>query len=309
MYPPLDPYQTIMLHTDTLSNGEMVKIYVECSGNPHGYPIIYCHGGPGDHVTSRLRQLYNPNYKIILFDQRGCGHSKPLNHLEKNTTSFLLSDMEAIRKHIGCDQWIVSGGSWGSSLALLYAEQYPTRVSGLILRGIYDLSTTNDILDIVYPEKEKQMSKLLHLKTKSNKEMYTKTTRLLNSKKTKKRRKLIELLADDESMYVISKQPHEDTFQSKETLSIVGNHYEKNKYFVAKNKIYKNIHKIKHIPTIMVEGRYDLVTPMKMAYKLSKKLNHCELMIVRGGHSSQEHEVTRALVHASDKMYHIVNSE
>ena len=103
-------------------------------------------------------------------------------------------------------------------------------------------------------------------------------------------------------MFVITKPPDKESFKTKETLSIVGNHYEKNKYFVAKHSIYKNMNKIKHIPTIMVEGRYDLVTPMKMAYKLSKKINDCELIIVRGGHSSQEHEISKALVQASTKL-------
>lgn len=302
MYPPIEPYKKIWLSTDILSSGQKVKVYVEFSGNPSGIPVIYCHGGPGDHVTPRIRQLFKPEYNIILFDQRGCGHSRPLNHLEKNTTSLLLSDMEAIRKHVGCEKMLVTGGSWGSSLALLYAQKYPQHTSGLILRGIYDLSTTNYVMDTIYPEKEDKMKRLLGLKTKSDKEMYRKTTSMLNSK-TKKRKKLIELLSNDDTMYVISKKPSPENFKVQETLSIVGNHYEKNHYFVAKNAIYKNMHKIKHIRTIMVEGRYDIVTPMKMAYKLSKKMDHCELMIVRGGHSSQEHEVTMGLVRASDKMY------
>ena len=302
MNPPIEPHHVFWLTRDILSSGEKVKVYVECSGNPKGQPIIYCHGGPGDHVSPRIRRLFNPEYNIILFDQRGCGQSTPQNHLQKNTTSFLLSDMEAIRKKIGCESWVVAGGSWGSSLALLYAQKYPQRVSGLILRGIYDLSTSNDVFDIIYPEKEDDMKRLLGLKTKSDKELYNKTTRVLNSKGTKKRRKLINMLSEDDAMFVISNPPESESFSTKETLSIVGNHYEKNKYFVPKDTIYKHMNKIKHIPTIMVEGRYDLITPMKMAYKISKKMDHCELVIVRGGHSSQEYEVSKALVNASNKM-------
>ena len=166
MYPSIIPYKTMKLEVDTLASGEKVIIHIECSGNSEGYPVIYLHGGPGDCINPRVRRLYNPKkYNIIMFDQRGCGKSKPHCHTEKNTTQLLISDIEKIREWIGCDTWLVSGGSWGSSLALLYAQSYPTRTSGLILRGVYDLSENNCVLDTIFKDKKDEMKHILKLKT------------------------------------------------------------------------------------------------------------------------------------------------
>jgi proline iminopeptidase len=300
MYPSIQPHKKIKLHVDTLSNGKNVMIYVECSGNPKGIMVIYLHGGPGDHSVPRLRRLYDPKvYHIVLFDQRGCGRSRPLNHTEKNTTQDLIHDIECIRKYINAETMLVSGGSWGSSLAMLYAQAYPKRVSALLLRGIYDLSKV-DVLDQMYPEEKDKLKHLLHLKTNSQKEEDYEISKTLSTK-TRKRKRLIKLLSNNEQMFVISKNTIKENFKESETLTMIGNHYDSNHYFVPKNSIYKNMHKIQYIPTIMVEGRYDMVTPMKMAYELSKLFKDCELMIVRGGHTAYEEEITKALVTASDK--------
>lgn len=301
MYPSIQPHKKYRLHVDTLSTGEKVKIYVECSGNPKGTVVIYLHGGPGDHVVPRLRRLYDPKaYHIVLFDQRGCGQSKPSNHTEKNTTRDLLDDMERIRMHVKAETMIVAGGSWGSSLALLYAQAYPARVSALLLRGVYDLSKI-DVLDQMYPEEKDKLKNLLHLKTTKQKEEDNAITKTL-TRKTKKRRKLIQLLSNEDQMFVMTKHTSKETFKDSETLTIIGNHYDSHNYFVPKNTIYKNMHKIKHIPTIMVEGRYDMITPMKIAYTLSKLFDHCELVVVNAGHTAYETEITNALVVASDKL-------
>jgi proline iminopeptidase len=301
MYPSIQPHKKTKLHVDTLSNGKKVKVYVECSGNPKGVMVIYLHGGPGDHSVPRLRRLYDPKvYHIVLFDQRGCGQSTPLNHTEKNTTQDLIQDIELIRTYMKAETMVVAGGSWGSSLAMLYAQAYPKRVSALLLRGIYDLSKV-DVLDQMYPEEKDKLKHLLHLKTNNPKEKDKEITKTLSTK-TRKRRKLIKLLSNDDQMFVVSKNTLKEPFKESETLTVIGNHYESNNYFVPKNTIYKNMHKIKHIPTIMVEGRYDMVTPMKMAYELSKLFDTCELMIVRGGHTVYEEEITKALLIASDKL-------
>ena len=127
-----------------------MELYVECSGNAKGIPVIYLHGGPGDHITPRHRRWYDPKaYHIILWDQRGTGQSKPSNHTERNTTKLLISDMEKIRAYVGVETWVVAGGSWGSSLAMMYAQAHPERVRALLLRGIYDLSK-QDVLDAMW---------------------------------------------------------------------------------------------------------------------------------------------------------------
>jgi proline iminopeptidase len=133
LYPEISPY-----HTTWLERPHGHKIYVELSGNPHGKPIIFLHGGPGGGTNPKQRQFFDPkHYQIILFDQRGCGQSKPLGETNGNTTADLLSDMETIRKHFSIKSWIIFGGSWGSALALAYATQYPETIKALILRGIF----------------------------------------------------------------------------------------------------------------------------------------------------------------------------
>jgi len=273
-----------------------VELYVECSGNPKGIPIIYLHGGPGDHITPRHRRWYDPKaYHIILWDQRGTGQSRPLNHTERNTSKLLISDMEKIRKYVGVETWMVAGGSWGSSLAMMYAQAHPERVRALLLRGIYDLSK-QDVLDAMWPEQTDQLHKVLGIKSKRQEQ--NAMNKVLSSK-TRKRRQLIELMKNDDVMSVFT-PPKKLGYKETETMTIIGNHYDANNYFVPKNTIYKNMHKIKHIPTVMVEGRYDMVTPMEIAYKLSKKFDHCKLMIIRGGHSTMEESITKGLVEASD---------
>jgi proline iminopeptidase len=288
------------LHVDTLKNGEKVNVYVECSGNPNGVMVLYLHGGPGDGVSPRMRQWFNPEkYNIVLFDQRGCGKSTPRNHTEKNKTNLLISDMEKIRTRLKYSSMVVAGGSWGTALALLYAQTHPSRVSGLILRGVYDLSQ-DDMMENMYPENDERLKLLLKLKTKKVGEEQRKIKKVLSTK-TKKRKQLIEVLADVAPAHIQTRYPH-DSFQTKETLAVIGEHYESNHYFVSKKSIYKNMHKINHIPTIMIEGRYDIVTPPKIAFQLSKKFKHCELKMVNAGHASSEIEIEKGLVYATDAM-------
>jgi proline iminopeptidase len=304
MYPSIQPYYKTMFQVDVLKNNKKVEIYLECSGNKNGIPVIYLHGGPGDHVTPRHRRWYDPkHYHIILFDQRGSGQSKPLNHTEKNTTKLLIEDMEAIRKHLNINKWVVAGGSWGSSLALLYSQSHPAKVLAIILRGVYDLSQ-EDVLDSMYPEEKDKLYQLLDIH--KEKDEQTKINKVL-SNKTRKRRKLIQLMANEETMFVVSPTPKNLSFSDSETLTVIGNHYDSHHYFVPKNLIYKNMHKIKHIYTIMIEGRYDMVTPMKIAYKLSKLFDHCDLTVVKAGHSAMEENITKALVKKSKELFKMLS--
>jgi len=299
MYPSITPYKKMKLEVDILSSGEKVCIHVECSGTPKGYPVIYLHGGPGDCINPRVRRLYNPKkYNIVMFDQRGCGKSKPHCHTEKNTTQLLISDMEKIREWVGCDKWLVSGGSWGSSLALLYAQMYPTRTSGLILRGVYDLSENNCVLDTVFRDKKDEMKNILKIK-KDTEELHKLTQILKKPKTNKTRKKVVQMLSEDNGVSIFSKKQHM-SLHHQESLAMVGNHYELHHYFVPKNTIYKNMDKIKHIPCYIVNGRYDLITPFDMAYKLKDKFTTCHFKIVPGGHTVMEPEISKALTESSD---------
>ena len=299
MYPPIHPYKKGLLRTDTLSDGTPVEIYVECSGNPNGKPVIYLHGGPGDRSTPRTRRLYDPRfYNIVMFDQRGCGYSRPANHTEKNTTKLLIQDIESIRQFLHFPTMIVSGGSWGSTLALLYAQAHPARVDALLLRGIYDLSN-DDVLDNMYPEQEDTLRQFL--KVSNAKDEDAAIQRIL-SRKNRKRSALIKLMSDEPQMHVTTKTRRKEPYKESETIAVIGTHYGVHNHFSSKRKIYKNMHKIKHIPTIMIEGRYDMVTPPKMAYTLSKRFDQCDLHMVPAGHSATEKEVTQALVQASNHL-------
>jgi len=273
---------------------EPVVLNYTVSGNKTGIPIVYLHGGPGDAVTPSFKGQFDASlYRVILYDQRGCGKSTPRNHLEKNTTPLLLSDLEKLREHLGVDKWVVAGGSWGSSLALLYAQKWPERVLGLLLRGVYDLSLENCVLDSVYPETKEALDSIA-----SGSKFNKTATRILSGKRNATRRRLIELMESNDPLYV-NQPPGKDSFETQETLALIGHHYESHRFFMPKNAVYKGLAKLKHIPVIMVQGRYDVVTPMNIAYEISKKLPLCELRVVRAGHTMHETAITRALKKAS----------
>jgi len=288
-----------MLPVDTV-DGKEVRLYVESSGNKEGVMVLYLHGGPGDCCHPNIRQLYDPRvYNIVMYDQRGCGKSLPKGHLKKNTTPLLLDDIEKIRKYKGYDKMVVSGGSWGSSLALLYAQRYPQHVCGLILRGVYDLAQ-DAVVDDMFPENYHEMNELIHYKKgmDRNKLIY----HFLSTTKSKTRKnRAIRILCDTSPMYVKRTKPNPTRSTQ---LAMIGALYEANQYFLPKDEIYKNMHKIKHIPTMMVDGRFDIVTPPRIAYRLSKMMNHCSLTFVDGvGHTVNENAIAEELVKCSDKMY------
>jgi len=302
MYPPISPKKQLFLNAGELKDKTPIRVYYEMSGNLDGIPVIYLHGGPGDRTTPQLRRLFNPAiYNIILMDQRGCGRSTPRNHLEKNTTSYLIKDIAAIQATLG-RKVVLAGGSWGTSLAMLYAIKYTTLVAALILRGVYDLSGDTDVLDAVFPDKKAAMDQLIPRRGQTKH-----VTQVLTGKASPTRRKLVKLLADPGSLYAIS-SPHKGNYADDFTLSIVGDHYEANHYFVPRNTIYKGLHKIKNIPTFMVNGRFDVVTPAEIAYKVCSKFNVCSLEFVKGGHTYLEPEVSEALTRASDRCAKLIAS-
>ena len=284
-YPSIQPYMKTLLEVDTLKNGDPVKIYVEMSGNKDGIPVIYLHGGPGDHSDPSIRRLFNPKlFNIIQFDQRGCGQSVPLNHTEKNTTQHLIKDMEAIRKLIRVPKFLVAGGSWGTTLALAYAEAHP--VLGLILRGVFDLSMDDCVMKSMYPDLEAKLKRIQRKKTISQ----------ILKTHNKTRTAFIKASNDPRPMYV-NATPHDDDFRTQQTLSIIGTHYEGHDFFLTKRNLYRKIDKL-NVPVIIVQGRYDIVTPPIMAYTLCKKLPNCQMMLVKAGHT--HFDLTKELVKASD---------
>ena len=306
MYPPISPRRVKKIHVDTLKDGRKVEVYYEISGNPDGVPIIYLHGGPGDCSSPRLRRMYDPKkYKIILFDQRGCGKSSPALHTEKNTTQLLISDIEEIRIQNGIDSMIVAGGSWGTALAIRYAIQHPNQTRGLILRGLFDLDTNKCVLYHMFPEVKDELFRLLKLKTNaSNHTVMLKTQRLLN---TKSRKRVVETVSKFDKAAYVKIKTEKDTFKERERFVVLGTHYEVNDFFMKKHEIESNLHKINHIPTIIIAGRYDIVTPIEMAYLFSKRMKKCKLWIVEGGHSLSDKTICDAVTKASDVMHTFID--
>jgi proline iminopeptidase len=294
------PFRTV----DELKDGTLVRVHYIVCGNPKGIPVVYLHGGPGDAITPAFKKMFDLNlYHVLMFDQRGCGKSEPRNHLEKNTTPHLLQDIEGFRENVmGVEKWVVAGGSWGSSLALLYAEKWPCRCAGLILRGLFDLDVDacNAVLYAVYPENKARLDELVPYKTR--REFYAKSRRILQGKKSSsRRRQLVDALNPSDPLYVYG-TPGKETVEAKETFALLGNHYESHGYFVPNRAIYKDLGKIQHIPTLMLQGRYDVVCPMSIAYALSRRLPNSELRVVRSGHSMYEPEMIKALHQASKDM-------
>lgn len=304
IYKKATPYFTTLYEVDQIKHFP-IKINVEIYGNDKGIPVIYCHGGPGASIDTLIPRLFNlSKYKLIMFDQRGCGKSTPLNHIEKNKTQYIIDDMEYIRKQLNIDKWVVSGGSWGSSLAVIYAIQYPNVINGIILRGFYDLTLNREVLDSMYPEVSGEIMELLKLKPTTNSiKMLNKSFKFImnKNKNNKTRKKIIELLSKSETENLAGIQTPEP-FKDKESTSILGSYYEMNHFFINKNYIYDNIYKIKHIPCYLIVGRYDIITPPIMSYHISKLMDHSTLYITNSGHSIDEIENIKYFIKATKNL-------
>jgi proline iminopeptidase len=286
------------LTVDALADGTPVEIGLQISGDPDGLPVMYCHGGPGDSSNALLLKLFDPKkYYVCLVDQRGCGTSRPRNHLAKNTTPLLLKDMAQIQAEVFQDRpMVLAGGSWGTSLAMLYALKHPKKVLGLILRGVYDLSSDESVLDAMYPEQKDVLRNILPHPTKRN---IARALRVDGSRK----KSLVRALGQEHGMYVVGKPPkHKESYEDLETLAVVGNHYELHHYFVKPQTLVSRVHTLK-MPVIMVDGRFDPITPMKIAYSMCKKMKQCELRNVPAGHTFKEPHLFKELKKAADDMH------
>jgi len=307
LYPHLEPFEVNFLEIDDH------KIYYEESGNPNGKPAIFVHGGPGGGGSTEVRRFFNPElYKIIVFDQRGCGRSKPHASLKDNTTWHLVSDMERIREKLGIEQWLVFGGSWGSTLSLAYAQAHPTRVSELVLRGIFMLRKKE--LDWFYQEgaskifPEPWQEFLQPIEDDKRDNLMDAYREIFYGDDQEKKLKAAVAWSKWEaatSSLLISKS-RVDEFQNPEfalAFAMIENHYFVNKgFFEDENQLLKNLDAIRHIPAVIVQGRYDVVCPMESAWELASKWPEAEFIVTpNSGHSAFEKENIAALVDATDK--------
>ncbi|KAF9267825.1 proline iminopeptidase [Marasmius fiardii PR-910] len=312
MYPPIQPYET-----STLMVSNIHTLYYEISGNKDGNPVIFLHGGPGGGCDEQDRSFFSPHkYKIILLDQRGAGKSTPSSCLEENTTWDLVKDIEKLREHLKIEKWHVFGGSWGSTLSLAYAQSHPDRVKTLVLRGIFTLRKSElrffyqDGTSHLFPEAwdeylapipEPERNDLIlayHAQLNSVDE----ATRIKAAKAWTKWEMATSRLHVDP---VYLQRAEKDEFSN--TLSAfarIENHYFVNEGFMRDGQLLEKqeIDKIRHIPTIVVQGRYDVVCPATTAYALKKAWPEITLEIVPdAGHSSREPGIAKLLVEATNK--------
>lgn len=305
LYPAIKPYQTHELKVD-----EIHTIYVEEVGSPEGIPVIVLHAGPGAGGDAYLRRFFDPQqYRIILFDQRGCGRSTPHAEIRNNTTQHLLDDMETIREYLGLTRFVLFGGGWGSMLALLYAEKYPQNVRALLLHQIY-LGRKKDIYwfykigaNLVYPDYWQDfVSNIPEDQHDKIPEFYAQCLQGSNELARMSAAKSWAIWQARCS----SLQPHLsviDQFSDPHfalALATLESHYINHFYFVEDKQILNNSHKIRLIPTYLVHGRYDMVCPLAGTWALYQQLPAANLRIVRdAGHSDREPGIIDALIAAS----------
>jgi proline iminopeptidase len=305
LYPEISAYQSGML---ALDHGH--TLYYEESGNPNGAPVLFLHGGPGAGATTGHRRFFDPqHYRIIIFDQRGAGRSTPLGGLEANTTPILIADIELLRQHLGVSRWLVFGGSWGSTLALAYAEAHPHRCHGLILRGIF-LCRDFEIQWFLYglrhlfpeawdtfvapiPEAERHdLLNAYHRRlTDPDPAIHLPAARTWSAYEGA----CSTLLPDPETV------GHFASDGVALGLARIEAHYFRNQIFLPENALLDNIQRIRHLPAIIVQGRYDAVCPIVSADDLRKAWPEAEYVIIPdAGHSAWEPGITAALVRATE---------
>ncbi len=307
MYPALEPFQSGYLKVS-----ELHEIYFEQCGNPNGKPVLVVHGGPGAGCGPSDRRYFDPkHYRMILVDQRGCGRSKPFASLEQNGTWDLVEDFEKVRKHLGIDRWMVFGGSWGSTLGLAYAETHPERVTEMVLRGIF-LLRKKEIdwfyqqgAEAIYPDAWEGYRDAIPAAERADfiQAYYKRLTsadegvRLAAAKAwTTWEFSTSRLIYDPTSMKGVT-----DEFSL--AFARIECHYFVNKaFFEHDDQLLRNVGKIRNIPTVIVQGRYDIVCPMMSAWDLHRAWPEAEFILVPdGGHSSREPQVARALIAANDR--------
>lgn len=328
IFPNINPYKTLHLEVDRVKSGPC-KIYVELFGNPKGIPVIYLHGGPGDYITSYLRRLFNPKrFNVATFDQRGTGRSLPSNCIEKNTTQHSIADIEKIRKELlNADKVLITGGSWGASLAVLYAQAHPSHTSGILLRGLTDLSKEhhgptnyfNRSYRELYPDIMEDFAYKLNMNPKTPGQNIARTLyKMVKSpnKKTQERAAKIWGNTGGDVMYLNPENNasgHRDTKKQALTLAIIDLHYVVNDYFIPHNQMIKpsEVKKIEHIPTYMVHGRYDVVCPLYMSYNMHRRLKHPKnkLHIVKAAHTYYEPEIARACIEGLEYLGDIIQRQ
>lgn len=306
-FPKITPYSSGFLEVD-----KKHSLYWEQSGNPDGIPILILHGGPGEGSSSISRRFFDPDhYRIISFDQRGSGRSQPLGCVEDNNLTALVNDIEKLRNHLRISKWLLFGGSWGSTLALSYAIKHPQQITAMILRSIF-LLTKEEVNWYLYgtktffPEAWKKFSE--YIPKEERHDLLQAYHNRLNNKEPH-----ISLEAAykwfNYECACASFMPKSGTLNSEtqylhaQAMAKIECHFYKNEVLNETNAITNEINKIRHIPTTIIQGRYDVICPINTAYSLQQKWPEADLVIIPdGGHSSNDPSVRSALISATEQM-------
>jgi len=308
LYPPIEPNRTGMLKVS-----DVHTIYWEESGNPNGKPAVFLHGGPGGGSDPKVRRFFHPaKYRIVVFDQRGCGKSTPYASLEANTTWDLVSDIEKLREHLGIAKWQVFGGSWGSTLALAYAEKHPDRVTELVLRGIFLLRKKEidwfyqEGASIIFPDAWEPY--LAHIPEAERGDLVKAYHKRLTHEDHQVRLAAAKIWSGWEGATskllpdaAFTGHYEEDEFAL--AFARIEAHYFANRgFFAVDDQLLRDAGKIRHIPGVIVQGRYDVVCPIFSAWALHRAWPEADLIVSPdAGHSAWEPPNCRALVAATDK--------
>jgi len=307
LYPEIEPTTSGMLPLDGLH-----AMYWEVSGNPSGIPVVFLHGGPGAGSAPNHRRFFDPAaYRIVVYDQRGAGRSTPLGELRENTTPHLIADLERLRGHLGIERWLVFGGSWGSTLAIAYAEAYPERCLGLVLRGIF-LARPSEIewfmhgMHHVFPEAWRAFAEFLPAAERTD---------LLGNYHRR-------LTDPDPAVHLPAAQawdryegacsrllppadalPKFDSDATALAIARIEAHYFAHRAFLEPDQLLANLGAIRHLPCTIVQGRYDIVCPIATADTLARAWPEAEYVVVPdAGHSIREPGIARELVAATKRM-------
>ncbi|WDD93020.1 prolyl aminopeptidase [Burkholderia sp. FERM BP-3421] len=307
MYPPIEPYQHGWLDT-----GDGHRVYWELCGNPQGKPAVFLHGGPGSGCSPDHRRLFDPaRYNVLLFDQRGCGRSTPHASIDDNTTWHLVDDMERLREMIGAERWLVFGGSWGSTLALAYAQTHPARVDALVVRGIF--TARREELRWYYQEGASWLFPdlwdefLAPIPPEERDDLMAAYRRRLTGSDERVRQdaarawslwegRTIRLLPDA----ALAEQFGADHFSL--AIARIENHYFVHHAFMDEGQLLRDAYRLADVRGVIVQGRYDVATPARTAWELSKAWPGARLEIVDdAGHAYNEPGILRALIAATDQ--------
>jgi proline iminopeptidase len=306
LYPDVEPYGTGMLRLDAVH-----RMYWEQSGNPHGIPVLFLHGGPGAGAAAAHRRFFDPaRYRIVVYDQRGAGRSTPLGELKDNTTPHLVADIERLRQHLKLERWLVFGGSWGSTLALAYGEAHPARCLGFVLRGVF-LCRRSEIewflygLRALFPEAWHKFVEVVPEAERGD------LLRAYYRRLTHPDARVHMAAARAWSTYegacsTLLPSPDTVAYFAGDTVALglarIEAHYFTHDIFLPENSLLENVGRIRHLPCTIVQGRYDAVCPIVTADDLHKAWPEAEYIVVpAAGHSAWEPGISAELVKATER--------